>query len=156
MPKQVDTSSINYRAKTAGLNPATVYNRMSKGMSVEDALATPARKYSKQTKRKPVARDSKKSDLVWQYLIENKLATPAEVSRETGVSYGYVHRLMKKVGTPREVFVREETLRRIDDAWNSVDFDSRSSEVSYWKLSTVFLLILVVCLITVGVSLVWK
>lgn len=48
-----------------------------------------------------------KSEKVWAYLLKNKLATPAEVAKATGVSYGYTYKLMKKVGTPKEVFVAE-------------------------------------------------
>jgi len=50
---------------------------------------------------------SPKAEKVWAYLLKNKLATPAEVAKATGVSYGYVYKLMKKVGTPKEVFVAE-------------------------------------------------
>lgn len=54
-----------------------------------------------------MARSSPKAEKVWKYLLKHKLATPAEVSKATGVSYGYVYKLMKKVGTPKEVFVAE-------------------------------------------------
>lgn len=50
---------------------------------------------------------SPKAEKVWKYLLKNKLATPAEVAKATGVSYGYVYKLMKKVGTPKEVFEQE-------------------------------------------------
>ena len=50
---------------------------------------------------------SPKAEKVWAYLVKNKLATPAEVAKATGVSYGYVYELMQKVGTPREVFEEE-------------------------------------------------
>jgi sugar-specific transcriptional regulator TrmB len=52
-------------------------------------------------------KSSPQAEKVWKYLLKNKLATPAEVSKATGVSYGYVYKLMKKVGTPKEVFVQE-------------------------------------------------
>jgi hypothetical protein len=45
----------------------------------------------------------KKSERVWKYLIENQVATAKEVSAATGVSYGYVSQLMRKIGTPKEV-----------------------------------------------------
>ena len=45
----------------------------------------------------------KKSERVWKYLIENQAATAKEVSAATGVSYGYVSQLMRKIGTPKEV-----------------------------------------------------
>lgn len=50
---------------------------------------------------------SPKAEKVWAYLVKNKLATPAEVAKATGVSYGYVYKLMKKIGTPKEVFEEE-------------------------------------------------
>ena len=52
-------------------------------------------------------KSSPKAEKVWAYLVKNKLATPAEVAKATGVSYGYVYKLMKKIGTPKEVFVQE-------------------------------------------------
>jgi len=45
----------------------------------------------------------KKSEKVWKYLIENQAATAKEVSFATGVSYGYVSQLMRKIGTPKEI-----------------------------------------------------
>tara|TARA_R100000655_G_scaffold101393_1_gene146496 strand:+ start:1488 stop:1787 length:300 start_codon:yes stop_codon:yes gene_type:complete len=49
----------------------------------------------------------KKEQMVWKYLLKNKLATPTEVAKATGVSYVYVTKLMKTIGTPREVFEKE-------------------------------------------------
>ena len=54
-----------------------------------------------------MTKKTKKSDKVWKYLLKNKLATPAQVARATGVSYAYAHKLMKNVGTPRAVFEAE-------------------------------------------------
>lgn len=54
-----------------------------------------------------MAKKTKKSDVVWKYLLKNKLATPAQVARATGVSYAYAYKLMKNIGTPREVFEAE-------------------------------------------------
>ena len=51
----------------------------------------------------------KKEQIVWQYLVKNKLATPTEVAEATGVSYVYVTKLMKRIGTPREVWEKELT-----------------------------------------------
>lgn len=60
------------------------------------------------TKRKiKLKKGQKKSDLVWAYVVKNPLAKPAEVARETGVSYAHAYGLMKKIGTPREVFEKE-------------------------------------------------
>ena len=53
-------------------------------------------------------KSSPKADAVWAYLVEHKTATPAQVAKATGVSYGYAYKLMKKIGTPKEVFIAEE------------------------------------------------
>ena len=50
-----------------------------------------------------------KAEKVWAYLLKNKLASTAEVSKATGVSYGYTYKLMQKIGTPREVIEAEVT-----------------------------------------------
>ena len=93
-------------ARANGIAPQTAHNRILKGWSVEAATSTPARKYNR-PKPKPKFAHGGKADAVWAYLIANPLARPAEVSKVTGVSYGYVHQLMGKVGTPREVFEAE-------------------------------------------------
>ena len=53
-------------------------------------------------------KSSPKADKVWAYLVKNKTATPAQVAKATGVSYGYAYKLMQKIGTPKEVFIAEE------------------------------------------------
>jgi len=53
-------------------------------------------------------KQSPKADKVWAYLVKNKTATPAQVAKATGVSYGYAYKLMQKIGTPKEVFIAEE------------------------------------------------
>jgi hypothetical protein len=93
-------------AKANGVNPTTAHKRIMKGWSTEAATSTPARKYGR-PKPKPKFAHGGKAEAVWAYLIANPLARPADVSKATGVSYGYVHQLMGKVGTPREVFERE-------------------------------------------------
>ena len=93
-------------AKANGIAPQTAHNRILKGWSVEAATSTPARKYHR-PRAKPKLRYGQKADAVWAYLVANPLARPAEVSKATGVSYGYVRKLMSKVGTPREVFEAE-------------------------------------------------
>jgi len=149
MPKPSNPDSIQQKAIAAGLKPATVYNRINKGMSVEDALSMPARKY------KPL-NPKKKSDLVWAYVLDNKLATPAEVAKATGVSYGYVHRLMSKVGTPREIFEREEAMRQIDEAWDTVSSAHRAARNNdATRISTVFLAIVAFCAVVGVVSFLW-
>lgn len=52
-------------------------------------------------------RPSPKAEKVWKYLLDNKLATPTEVAKATGVSYAYAYKLMQKIGTPKEVFEEE-------------------------------------------------
>jgi hypothetical protein len=52
-------------------------------------------------------KSSPKADAVWAYLVEHKTATPAQVAKATGVSYGYAYKLMQKIGTPKEVFEEE-------------------------------------------------
>ena len=42
----------------------------------------------------------KKEQIVWQYLLKNKLATPTEVAKATGV---------KRIGTPKELWEKELT-----------------------------------------------
>ena len=93
-------------ARANGIAPQTAHNRILKGWSVEAATSTPARKYHR-PRAKPKLRYGQKADAVWAYLVANPLARPAEVSKATGVSYGYVYKLMSKVGTPREVFEAE-------------------------------------------------
>ena len=56
-----------------------------------------------------------KANKVWAYLAKNKTATPAEVSKATGVSYAYVYKLMQRIGTPKEVFKAEGGVGR--DFW---------------------------------------
>ena len=91
-------------ARANGVNPTTAHGRLMKGWSTEAATSTPARKYRRP---KPKFAHGQKAEAVWAYLIANPLARPVEVSNATGVSYGYVHQLMGKVGTPREVFEAE-------------------------------------------------
>ena len=91
-------------ARANGVNPTTAHGRIMKGWSTEAATSTPARKYRRP---KPKFAHGQKAEAVWAYLIANPLARPVEVSNATGVSYGYVHQLMGKVGTPREVFEAE-------------------------------------------------
>jgi hypothetical protein len=55
-----------------------------------------------------IKKQSPKADKVWAYLVNNKTATPAQVAKATGVSYGYAYKLMQKIGTPKEVFIAEE------------------------------------------------
>lgn len=99
-------------ARANGVNPATAHSRIIKGWSTEAATSTPARKYHRP---KPRYAHGEKAQAVWAYLIANPLARPVEVSNATGVSYGYVHQLMSKVGTPREVFEAEAAASVTED-----------------------------------------
>ena len=64
-----------------------------------------------QRSKKSKLRYGQKANAVWAYLVTNPLARPCEVSRATGVSYGYVYNLMSKVGTPRKVFEAEAVVK---------------------------------------------
>ena len=94
--------TIASKAKANGINPQTARNRIQKGWTVAEATTRPMRGY-----RKTVEKKASKADAVWAYLVANPLARPIEVSKATGVTYGYVYKLMSKVGTPREVFEAE-------------------------------------------------
>ena len=99
-------------ARANGVNPTTAHGRILKGWTTEAATSTPARKYRRP---KPRYAHGEKAQAVWAYLIANPLARPVEVSNATGVSYGYVHQLMSKVGTPREVFEAEAAASVTED-----------------------------------------
>ena len=45
---------------------------------------------------------SPKAEKVWAYLGKNKTATPAQVAKATGVSYGYAYKLMQNISSIRE------------------------------------------------------
>ena len=112
-------------ARANGIAPQTAHNRILKGWTTEAATSTPARKYNR-PKPKPKFAHGGKAEAVWAYLIANPLARPAEVSKATGVSYGYVHQLMSKVGTPREVFEAEAKQENIvNDSLDSSPFPPR-------------------------------
>lgn len=99
--------NIARMAKANGVNPSTAHNRILKGWTTEAATSTPARKYSRS---KTKYAHGQKAEVVWAHVVANPLARPVDVANATGVSYGYVHKLMSKVGTPREVFEREAEL----------------------------------------------
>ena len=97
--------SIAKMAKANGVSPKTAYGRISRGVSVAEATSVQA--YQVNRNRKNKMRHGRKAEIVWAHLVADPLARPVDVHRATGVSYGYVHKLMSKVGTPREVFERE-------------------------------------------------
>ena len=49
-----------------------------------------------------------KADKIWAYKIRHPQATTSEIAKATKSSYNYVHALMSKIGTPKEVFEKEE------------------------------------------------
>lgn len=99
---------ITTKAREHGINPQTVHTRIHSGMTLDQALSTPVRQYNVKTRnRKKWARTNPKGQLVWNYLLENRTARPAEVAKVTGVSISHVRRLMNSIGTPREVFEAE-------------------------------------------------
>lgn len=120
--KKVNISAL---ARANGVNPVTAHKRIKAGMSIEEATSKPTRKFHSKKKY----RRGEKAALVWAYLLDNKLATPAEVAAATGVSYAYAHKLMGKVGTPREVFEKEAKAPLVaerDAGLLDVDDDSSS------------------------------
>ena len=48
-----------------------------------------------------------KADKIWAYRIKHPQATTSEIAKATKSSYNYVHALMAKIGTPKEVFEKE-------------------------------------------------
>lgn len=108
---QNNTLNIEVAARNAGMNIATVRSRMMKGASLKDALSKPVRKYKRTSvfNKPSKGTRTKKSELVWNYILKNRLATYTEVSKATGVSYPYTYKLMNSIGTPHEVFKQEET-----------------------------------------------
>ena len=48
-----------------------------------------------------------KADKIWSYKIKHPQATTSEIAKATKSSYNYVHALMSKIGTPKEVFEKE-------------------------------------------------
>ena len=97
--------SIAKMAKANGVRPDTAYKRIYRGVSVAEATSVGVHKVNRNRKNK--TRRGRKAEIVWAHIIADPLARPVEVSNATGVSYGYVHQLMGKVGTPREVFEAE-------------------------------------------------
>jgi|TARA_R110000787_G_scaffold275787_1_gene384537 hypothetical protein len=59
-------------------------------------------------KKQSPKKQPRKADKVRAYLVNNKAATPAQVAKATGVSYGYTYKLMRKIVPPTAVFVAEE------------------------------------------------
>jgi hypothetical protein len=49
-----------------------------------------------------------KKEKVWKYLIKNPLASSKQIAKAVGCTTHYAASLKKKVGTPKEVFRREQ------------------------------------------------
>ena len=96
--------NISQLAKANGVHPATAHGRIKSGWTTKAATSTPSRPYRQSARR---SQPTIKADQVWAYLVSNPLAHPTEVAKATGVSYPYAYKLLKKVGTPREVFEAE-------------------------------------------------
>ena len=47
-----------------------------------------------------------KADKIWAYKIKNRDATVSEIAKATKTSYGYVYKLMQKIGTPTAVLLK--------------------------------------------------
>ena len=47
------------------------------------------------------------ADKIWAYKIKHPTAKAREIADATNTSYGYVYKLLKKIGTPDEVFEKE-------------------------------------------------
>ena len=82
---------------------------------------------------------TKKAEKVWKYLLKNTLATPTQVAKATGVSYGYVHKLMSKTSTPREVF-EAEAKAKADNTKARVVFkvENAKSKAKFKKVPATF------------------
>ena len=48
----------------------------------------------------------KKQEAVWSYKVDHPLASASEVAKATNTSYGYVYKLMQKIGTPTAVLLK--------------------------------------------------
>ena len=54
-----------------------------------------------------VKKGSPYADKIWAYKIKHPTAKAREIADATNTSYGYVYKLLKKIGTPDEVFEKE-------------------------------------------------
>jgi len=57
---------------------------------------------------------TKKQEKIWAYRVKHPKAKIIEIAKGTGTSYGYVWKLMQKIGTPQEVLDAPKELH-IDD-----------------------------------------
>ena len=77
---------------------------------------------------------TKKQEKVWAYKVKHPMATTRKIALETNSSVSYVHKLMSKIGTPREVLaqppvdVRQVTRGSILDTAKQYVTEDRASE----------------------------
>ena len=81
-----------------------------------------------------MARNKKtKEEKIWAYKVKHPEASNSEIAKATKTSYGYVWKLMKKVGTPKEV-LEAEGLRKaagitdIEPDWIDVSRETTPEE----------------------------
>ena len=55
-----------------------------------------------------------KSEVIWAYIIAHPLASTSEVAKGTKTSHSYVHKLMAKTGTPKEILEAPKPPKRGD------------------------------------------
>jgi len=65
----------------------------------------------------------KKADKVWAYKVKHPQATTREIATATGASYNYVHKLMSKISTPKEVL--DADLDSVIGTWTTRSWKSR-------------------------------
>ena len=81
-----------------------------------------------------MARNKKtKEEKIWAYKVKHPEASNSEIAKATKTSYGYVWKLMKKVGTPKEVLEAEELRKAagitdIEPDWMGVSRETTPEE----------------------------
>tara|TARA_R100000995_G_scaffold21814_1_gene9204 strand:+ start:2712 stop:3263 length:552 start_codon:yes stop_codon:yes gene_type:complete len=72
-----------------------------------------------------MARNKKKEEKIWAYKVKHPEASNSEIAKATKTSYGYVWKLMKKVGTPKEVLERGYLMNSqpVDQAAGATDIE---------------------------------
>ena len=53
---------------------------------------------------------TKKQEKIWAYKLKNPQATVSQIAKATKSSYGYVYKLMQKIGTPPEVLITNSSV----------------------------------------------
>ena len=75
-----------------------------------------------------MAKDKQK---IWKYLLENRLATPEEVSKKTKVDLKIVRRTMSSIGTPKHVIEKEIKENRLELLKEAIDLTSGDRAKDY-------------------------